>query len=789
MAEEQVIINGRTYSIEEYNQVQNLIFKGKAGILGQDPKLRSLTNFLVMRGYRSAESLDRARRTGDIVFLRTNQPLSPIPENQYKPQTKPYQYTPVRIPNQISRIQKRNYLEPTGIQQIDDTLNQRREELKKIGLKRRLTTAEFLESGLTTFAQRGTSSARSTLEIPSTVVKIYKNPSVLKDIPQSIKDQIKDLIQLSKDSPSQAIVQVGSDIFLLNGGNKILDKLRGATERELTKTGAFGKYLGDAKAGSNIKIKLGGKNYNLKVVNKIPTEKLSKQIKKAGKNINIAISSQGDKLISLIRDQKILRKPIPNEASLSKETKKLLNKFDKGTINKRELIKLDKGIQKIGTKGILERSFFADPTGKIRPSRLGIVKEEKAKLKDFLSGNVTFKKKKPQLLLFKDVKLQNFPKTKTFKKIINKLKRGIKLSNKETAEYLKFQFKRTGKFKPVGFATEESEILLAPKEIIKKDKKIGNIIVKGKRVPIYQTSVYKPKGKIKTLLKKLEKSKITKKELKKLDKLLDKETGFNYKFSKTSYKNKSPKYVNAKGLILSALSKTSFKKRGSKVTSYKRAVSKRTGYSKKTYAKSKIRKGGSNRRGGGYPNRITPKPPRSPVRYKPPKPPVRTPPKPIPRYKPKFNSKRKTRFIPSFTEKLRKNTSPKKAGYFVYEKRGSKFYKIQGQPLTFKDAKDRLAYRLDNKLSRTAKIKAVFGVKRLGSLQQKERSYFKRTKYKYRPYRIIRKKKIPISLSYIEKRKYSLDKTGEKRQLSLNQLKNLARGRRIMMMNRKRRKR
>src|SRR5690606_23425215 len=116
------------------------------------------------------------------------------------------------------------------------------------------------------------------------------------------------------------------------------------------------------------------------------------------------------------------------------------------------------------------------------PSRLGITKQNEGSLLDIFSKDATFKKPKPQILLFDDVKIQNLPPQ--LRSVKAKLTRGKSLTKAEADALLEFQLKKSGKFKPVGFLSRESEITLAPGEIIKRKKKVGVTIVNGRRVPI-----------------------------------------------------------------------------------------------------------------------------------------------------------------------------------------------------------------------------------------------------------------------------------------------------------------
>jgi hypothetical protein len=122
--------------------------------------------------------------------------------------------------------------------------------------------------------------------------------------------------------------------------------------------------------------------------------------------------------------------------------------------------------------------------------------------------------------------------------------------------------------------------------------------------------------------------------------------------------------------------------------------------------------------------------------------------------------------------KLYSKSKPKQV-YSILEKRGKKFYKLSGN-LTFKDAKDRMAYRLDNKISRTAKIVPSGKSNLISLISKNERGYYSKNKKKFREFKIKRGQRKYTPLRFIEKRKYLLDKPGEKRQIRLNRVRKIS---------------
>lgn len=213
-------------------------------------------------------------------------------------------------------------------------------------------------------------------------------------------------------------------------------------------------------------------------------------------------------------------------------------------IVKRE-VKVNKPITT--SKGELERSFFADPRGRLRGSRLG-AEDETASISDILSGNaeLTFKKEKAQAILFERTRVEEFPLG--LKDIESSLKKGKPLTPSQEIRLLKFQMTPSGKFKPVGFLTREPEVTLAPGEIIYKKKNSAVTLINGKRVPIVRTGIKQASTETQNLLSKLNTGRISETELTKLNKLLRKESGFSY------YENVPKKYVNPYSTSIKGLS-------------------------------------------------------------------------------------------------------------------------------------------------------------------------------------------------------------------------------------------
>lgn len=599
---------------------------------------------------------------------------------------------------------------------------------------------------------------KSTAQLGKGAVGVIKNPKQakgflknIKNIPKSFKENVIKNIAIAKTNPNFFIGKITTEAGL----EYVSFKGAGAGLKYTGKLGTKAVnavdplFKGAAQTGKTIKLAgKGGKTLNLKVVGSIPKESLSSQLKRAGTRVN-AISSQADALVGLIRRKKLLRKPIPNEAKFSKSTKKLLKKFDKGTINRRELIKLDKLVRKSKAKGILERSFFADPNLRIRPSRLGLVKESGASLSDIFKGNITFRKASPQILLFEDQLVERFPKA--LKGIVNKIKRNKSLTSKESRKLLEFQNKKTGAFKPLGFVSRESEITLAPGEIVVRKKRLATVEINGRRVPIIKAEVQRATKGTQNLLKKFSRGELSKKQIRKLNNKLKKETGFS---NPLSYGRKGKKYISPSRTFSQASRITSKLSRRTKKYSYKASQVRYTStgkpYVPTPYGPRFIppsgRSGGSVSVSSPSGARVSA---RSPIKTSSGKPPTEEPPT-----KPEKNKQKKrfSKAIPS---------------YNVFAKVGKKFYKISKGPLARSDALSKGAYAVDNTTARTFKIVRAGKRRSVNTIPTNERGYFNKIGKKLRGFKIRRGQRFKVVPKYIEKRKYGIDTKGEKRGLSI----------------------
>jgi len=645
-------------------------------------------------------------------------------------------------------------------------------------------------------------------QTPAGITYLVSNPTALKDIPKNMIEDASKTVILLKTNPNKGIAKVGSDYFtfkFIGGAFKITGKVSNSAYNKLN---PFLRKFENGKLKINIPqqtfIRRGKEVFlntrgvipfvtptskafyksgqfvkfqktsglTLKAVKKIPTESLKKQIQLAGKPV-VAVSAIADSIVGLIRRSKVVRKPITAlESKLPIEVKRLLSKFDNGTINSRELIKLDNLLKKNGIKGILERSFFADPRGRVRLSRLGLEEIKEGSFYDLLTGKATLKSAKPQILVLKTV-LDKLPPS--MKDIKNAFEKGIPLTSSQSKRYLLWQQKITGKAKPVGFPTLESEITLAPGEVVKRVKKLATVVVNGKRVPIILIKIVKPTKATASLIKKARVGKATASELRILSRRLKRETGLDYS---TSIKNATRRYPVLRKLssyTTKQLSKAGVPKRYSKSKiKYSKSSLKYTKYGRPyviTPYGARFIKIGSPK----YPP--TKYPPEIPLKY----PPSKYPPKRTPKTR---TQKKKPPIIIKLKPLIKLKNGKQINSYDVYarplKRKGSKkipkLIKVNKVPLTKARARDLRNYVLDTSLSRTGQIVPNSAKPKSPKLRI-PLGYNSRTNIKFRRFKIKAGKRRALSSErVIEKRGRTLDTLGEKQRITLE--------RRIAMLNR-----
>lgn len=103
--------------------------------------------------------------------------------------------------------------------------------------------------------------------------------------------------------------------------------------------------------------------------------------------------------------------------------------------------------------------------------------------------------------------------------------------------------------------------------------------------------------------------------------------------------------------------------------------------------------------------------------------------------------------------------------YAVFTKVRGKFVRVRIKPLIINDAKDVLAYKIDNSLSRTGRIKPLMPTGDIGRIPAKMKGYFNKHKKKFRTFRIKKGRKFVMQFTIIERKKYIGDTRKEQRQL------------------------
>ncbi|MHA1481994.1 MAG: hypothetical protein ACTSQA_00975 [Candidatus Heimdallarchaeaceae archaeon] len=165
----------------------------------------------------------------------------------------------------------------------------------------------------------------------------------------------------------------------------------------------------------------------------------------------------------------------------------------------------------------LDRTFFADPVGRLRIGRLK--EPPPASLTDILSGDVTFRKPRSQSVIFEQETIAPLPS-----KLAKAFESGRPLTPSERKALIKFQETPTGQFKAIGFISREPEVTLPKGDIIQRKGGRAVTLIDNRRVEIVQAGVGKATGRTRKLLRKKE---LTSKEKLELEKRLSKESGFD----------------------------------------------------------------------------------------------------------------------------------------------------------------------------------------------------------------------------------------------------------------------
>ena len=156
-----------------------------------------------------------------------------------------------------------------------------------------------------------------------------------------------------------------------------------------------------------------------------------------------------------------------------------------GTVTRRE-IPVRKDLPTPDTPP-LERAFFADPLGRIRPTRLGIVDQPSAGLADIISGDVTFRRTRPQAIVFPQQVVEPLPPP--LRDVRQQLSRGRPLSPRQETRFSNWLLSPGTRFRPVGFISPEPEVILPPGAVITRERVAGVGLIEGRRVPFIEASI------------------------------------------------------------------------------------------------------------------------------------------------------------------------------------------------------------------------------------------------------------------------------------------------------------
>lgn len=633
----------------------------------------------------------------------------------------------------------------------------------------------------------------------------------VKNLPGEVIKDLKKFGALYKSNPEQAAAVVGVSYFEFLTGEKILKVGGKVGGKTLNKIANLNPALLKVEKGI-IKVSKKQKGLVLKVGGlKEVEESLARQLVRGGKKVT-AVSAQANKLVGFIKRKNVIRKPLPfDEKKLTIKTRDLLKRFDKGKLESNQVLLLNQrlrfeskklaGGQKKGVD-LLERSTYFDPDRVLRKSRLGelgaAAAKEEGDFFDLITGRASLfqKKAKPQILVLEDF-VEQLPKTKEFKTIIAKLKKSTKagkdpnLTKLELAQLSRFQVTPSGKLKPIGSTTFqgglEREVTVAPGEVIKRVKKLGTLKIGEKRIPIVAVKIIKDKKGIKLIksiqkitddlkLLKTKKSKLkTKKSKDLVEKEIKKQTEKLDKIKKKSATKEVKEFLKETRRRRPSKIKKRFPARRKLTTAAVRRAAKRRPTPRKKPRKAPRkptpRKARVTPRKTPRKARVTPRKAPRPTPRKAPrkvKRPVR-----IPKRKP--TKKTKAIILPKRKKKLVRKKKKIEKGYNVLarpvkKRKGQKkpkLVKINKVPLKKRKAEDLRNYIADTSLARTARIKKTKLKPKNGKLRIPA-GYAKKTKKKFRNYKIVKGKRKPLPKGkVIERRGKLLDTRQEKKKITV----------------------
>jgi hypothetical protein len=96
----------------------------------------------------------------------------------------------------------------------------------------------------------GLSVVKGLIDLPKTLVTLVSNPSLIKDIPASVKQSGVEIGESLKLSPTRTVARVGTEIFLMTKGGEILKRVTGPSKAKIL------SKLDDAGVISRIELKI-----------------------------------------------------------------------------------------------------------------------------------------------------------------------------------------------------------------------------------------------------------------------------------------------------------------------------------------------------------------------------------------------------------------------------------------------------------------------------------------------------------------------------------------------------
>lgn len=239
------------------------------------------------------------------------------------------------------------------------------------------------------------------VDLPKTLVTLVSNPSLIKDIPASVKQSRVEIGESLKLSPTRTVARVGTEIFLMTKGGEILKRVTGPSKAKIL------SKLDDAGVISRIELKI--------IKGKVP--KITLRIKSVEESLKpvATVKNVGSvaKDIAKLVPKTVSKATLTKLVELSKDTiktflkdkrilKELTRKYPKKVRFTLREIRTIRSYPKLKTA--IKRDIFAKygvkairKTGKAVKTggrRIGGVKVARKEFKSFQEASVEFNKLK-----------------------------------------------------------------------------------------------------------------------------------------------------------------------------------------------------------------------------------------------------------------------------------------------------------------------------------------------------------------------------------------------------------